>query len=97
MTLQVKTFATLLQSVKLLPKEEQDPFWTLLSFYNSIRELGGGMTLTQTDIPNYFNQVRFKKAISDKERYRWINQATELTSRLKSGEVAGAIGQLKRK
>ncbi|PFO75667.1 helicase [Bacillus cereus] len=96
MTLQVKTFATLLQSVKLLPKEEQDPFWTLLSFYNSIRELGGGMTLTQTDIPNYFNQVRFKKAISDKERYRWINQATELTSRLKSGEVAGAIGQLKK-
>ncbi|WP_078410108.1 helicase-related protein [Priestia abyssalis] len=96
MTLQVKTFATLLQSVKLLPKEEQDPFWTLLSFYNSIRELGGGMTLTQTDIPNYFNQVRFKKAISDKELYRWINQATELTSRLKSGEVAGAIGQLKK-
>lgn len=96
MTLQVKTFATFLQSVKILPKEEQDPFWTLLSFYNSIRELGGGMTLTQTDIPNYFNQVRFKKAITDKEQYRWINHAVELTSRLKSGEVAGAIGQLKK-
>lgn len=96
MTLQVKTFSTLLQCTKELPENEQDPFYSLLAFYNSIRELGGGMTLTQTDIPNYFNQIRFKKAIKDSNQYRWLNNVLELTSRLKSGEVAGAIQQLKK-
>ncbi|MBU8919091.1 helicase [Bacillus sp. FJAT-29953] len=95
MTMQVKTFSTLLQCTMELPEEERDPFYSLLSFYNSIRELGGGMTLTQTDIPNYFNQVRFKRAITDKDQYRWLNNVLELTSRLKSGEVAAAIQQLK--
>lgn len=96
MTMQVKAFSTLLQCVKELPKEEQDPFYSLLNFYNSIRELGGGLTLTQTDIPNYFNQVRFKRAITNKEDYRWLNNVLELTSRLKSGDVAKAIQQLKK-
>jgi hypothetical protein len=73
MTMQVKTFSTLLQCTRELPEEEQDPFYSLLAFYNSIRELGGGMTLTQTDIPNYFNQVRFKRAIKEKDQYRWLN------------------------
>lgn len=96
MTMQVKVFSTLLQCVKELPEEEQDPFYTLLSFYNSIRELGGGLTLTQTDIPNYFNQIRFKRAIDNKEQYRWLNNVLELTSRLKSGEVSSAIQKLKK-
>lgn len=95
MTMQVKTFSTLLQCTMELPEEERDPFYSMLSFYNSIRELGGGMTLTQTDIPNYFNQVRFKRAITEKNQYRWLNNVLELTSRLKSGDVSAAIQQLK--
>ena len=95
LTLQVKSFGTLLQVVQELKEEDRDPFYTLLSFYNSIREIGSAMTLVQTDIPNYFKQVRFKRNVNNKEQWRWINNADELTSRLSSGEVTDAIAQLK--
>lgn len=96
LSLQVKAYGTLLQVVQELKEEERDPFYTILSFYNSIREIGSAMTLIQTDIPNYFKQIRLKRNINNKEAWRWINSAKELTSRLNSGEVTDAIAQLKR-
>lgn len=95
-TLQVKVYSTLLQKVTEFEEEERDPFWTLLSFYNSIRELGGSLTLFQTDIPSYFLQLKNKHHIKDKRFQRYLNSFKELTSRLDSGEVAEAIQILKR-
>ncbi|WP_394532833.1 helicase-related protein [Priestia aryabhattai] len=101
--LQVKVYSILLQKVMEFKKDEnsskgkdpRDPFWTLLSFYNSLRELGGSLTLLQTDIPSYLNQVRKKHNITDKKYTRWLNSFLELTSRLDSGEVADVIQKLK--
>ncbi|WP_458411454.1 helicase-related protein [Schinkia sp. CFF1] len=93
--LQVKTYTTLLQKAKQL--ENPDPFWSLLAFYNSIRELGGSLTLFQTDISNYTIQFRNKHHISKTNDPRYLNNITELTSRLSNGEVTDAIGELKKK
>jgi hypothetical protein len=51
-TLQVRLFSTILIGNMLFEKAEaRDPWWTLLVFFNSIRELGGALSLFQTDIP----------------------------------------------
>ena len=52
-TAQVRTYTALLQSPLDLPPEERDPWWTLLLFFNSLRELGYGLTLFQSDILYY--------------------------------------------
>jgi len=94
-TLQVKIYSTLLQKVMEFDEDDRDPFWTLLSFFNSLRELGGALTLLQTDIPSYLNQIRKKHNITDKKLTRWLNGFLELTSRLDSGEVSDVIDKMK--
>ncbi|MDR9778792.1 hypothetical protein RJJ65_40310, partial [Rhizobium hidalgonense] len=77
--------------------EDRDPWVTLLSFYNSIRELGGAITLFQSDIVSYL--------LEQKRRYpRWIlprknfqERGMELTSRLKDDEIPKAIVALESK
>lgn len=89
--LQVKVYTTLLQKAKKL--ENADPYWTLLAFYNSIRELGGSLTLFQTDISNYILQYLNKHYIQGDLRY--VNNIKELTSRLENREVTNALSELK--
>lgn len=89
--LQVKVNTTLLQTAANL--ENPDPYWTLLAFYNSIRELGGSLTLFQTDMPNYSIQFKIKHPLI--KNYRYINSIKELTSRLQNREVTKALEDLK--
>ena len=97
-TIQVKTYTTILQkTMEFRGNEARDPYWTLLSFYNSIRELGGSLTLFQTDIPSYFLQFRNKHKIPENVEQRTLNGFKELTSRLSNGEVTDAIGELKKR
>lgn len=97
-TIQVKTYTTILQkTMEFRGNEARDPYWTLLSFYNSIRELGGSLTLFQTDIPSYFLQFRNKHKIPENVEQRNLNGFKELTSRLSNGEVTDAIGELKKR
>lgn len=89
--LQVKAYTTVLQTAKQF--DNPDPYWSLLAFYNSIRELGGSLTLFQTDISNYMLQFRNKHHIT--EQGRFINSIKELTSRLENREVTNALAELK--
>src|SRR5690606_20054429 len=50
LTTQVRAFAAILYQAGRLPPEQRDPWWTLLVFYNSLRELGGAKTLFEGDI-----------------------------------------------
>lgn len=91
LTTQVRTQSALLFAANRVEIEQRDPWVTLLSFYNSIRELGGAITLFQSDIVSYL--------LEQKRRYpRWIlprriyqDQGMELTSRLKDDEIPKAI------
>ena len=58
-TAQVRTLATLLQAPALVdgPDETKDPYWTLMVYFNSLRELGRASTLVQADIREYLNAV----------------------------------------
>lgn len=94
LTAQVRTHSALLFSSNRVDLHKRDPWVTLLSFYNSIRELGGALTLFQADIISYLLEL--------KRRYpsfllpRFINGGMELTSRLKDDEIPAAIALLER-
>jgi hypothetical protein len=92
LTTQVRTNSALLFAANRVEIENRDPWVTLLSFYNSIRELGGALTLFQSDIISYL--------LEQKRRYprealpRKVVRGMELTSRLKDDEIPKAITDL---
>ncbi len=92
-TAQVRTFSSLLQAPVPLSKEERDPWWTLLLFFNSLRELGTTLSLFQSDIPDYFTVLRNRNGIQPASLRRFWNMK-ELTGRLRSDEVPAAISAL---
>lgn len=95
-TAQVRVLSALLQSVKSIPvsdESERDPYWTALTYFNSIRELGHAATLIRADIREYMNSIWIRKAIKGDER-RFINRDIELTSRINSGDIPEYLEQL---
>ena len=93
LTTQVRVNAAVLQAARDLPPDEADPWWTLLIFYNSIRELGGALTLFQADIPERLEQLRVRMGRQYQD-VRQLWRVDELTSRLRNDEVPEAIKKL---
>ncbi len=59
-TAQVRTMAALLLGPALVENPSAaatDPYWTLMVYFNSLRELGRAATLVQADIKEYLNAV----------------------------------------
>lgn len=93
LTAQVRTSAALLQAPVPLTAEEQDPWWTLLMFFNNLRELGFTLSLLQSDIPGYFKVIQNRLGW-DRQQTRRIWQPLELTGRIRSDQVPEAIAKL---
>lgn len=90
---QVMTYSAILQKVASLPEEKRDPFWTLLSFYNSLRDLGAGLNLFNSDIPTYIDALIKREGIA-KDKKRFLYAPLELTSRKQSNEISKTIDDL---
>lgn len=101
-TAQVRTLAALLQAPALAlgPDAAIDPYWTLVVYFNSLRELGRASTLVQADIREYLNAVwdriglREDLVAGGSAMRRFINNFDELTSRLRSTDVPAVLQKL---
>jgi hypothetical protein len=93
-TVQVRTFSALLQAPQPLPVPERDPWWTLLLFFNSLRELGTTLTLFQSDIPDLLKGALKQRLGLAYQDVRTIRKMLELTGRLPGDEVPRAITAL---
>ncbi len=95
-TTQVRAFAIMLQFAADLraSPEMADPWWTLLAFYNSIRELGGAATLLASDVPEQLDVLQSRRGQSKSKR-RLIH-VEELTSRIANDEVPVVLARLDR-
>ena len=91
LTTQVRTQSALLFAANRVDIEQRDPWVTLLSFYNSIRELGGAITLFQSDIVGYLLEQKRRYPRSILPRRIYPDQGMELTSRLKDDEIPKSI------
>ena len=99
LTSEVRCFSTILSAAKLIEKdEEQDPWWSLLVFHKSLRELGAGLTLFAADIPERLRFIQNSWAIEPKKmRYIYAERVLELTGRLSNSEVPQALERLENK
>lgn len=89
----VRTYASILQKVKLLQERKDiNYYWTLLGYFNSIRELGGAVSLVAADIVERLGQI-FNRELLDSNQRRFINYK-ELTSRVSSSEIPAALKRL---
>ena len=103
-TSQVRTMGALLQAPKLSGAHSPsaiDPYWTMMGYFNSLRELGHAATLIRADIREYLNAMwdrlglrlqATRKAAMDPRRF--INRDVELTSRVQSSDLPSILQQL---
>jgi hypothetical protein len=94
LTVSVRVFAALLTAARLVPENERDPWYTLLVFYNALRDLGGGLTLFGADIPERLSNLRNRWIPGGQRRY--LNHVLELTGRLDNSEIPAALKALER-
>ncbi|MDR7316058.1 DISARM system helicase DrmA [Brevibacillus nitrificans] len=88
----VRVYAALLQTVHEMKQEQNelvDPYWTLVGYFNSLRELGGTVRLIEDDIDD---RIRY---LSDKNTgRRYINNTEELTSRIPASDIPKILTKL---
>lgn len=93
LTTQVRAFSSALFRPWLFPQALRDAWWTLLAFYNSIRELGGAKTLFDSDIRSRLKFLFNREGYSHDER-RNLRIVEELTSRLSQAEIVHMMNRL---
>lgn len=71
---------------------ERDDYWTLVNYFNSMRELGGAHVLMLDDVPKSMDEYAGRW---DEER-REIEEPAELTSRRSQAEIPTVLAQLKK-
>lgn len=80
--------------------EELDPYWTVMVYFNSIRELGHAATLLRADIPEYMSVIWRRLGFEPRwgtdsaKRRRYINEDMELTSRVQNSEITEYMERL---
>ena len=103
-TAQVRTMGALLQAPRLFgarSAETIDPYWTMMGYFNSLRELGHAATLIRADIREFLNAMwdrlglrleEVKKTGVDPRRF--LKPSVELTSRVQSSEIPAILQRL---
>lgn len=104
-TAQVRTLATLLQTPATLGRDgcrsdTIDPYWTLILYFNSLRELGHAATLMHADIQERLFYLWSRLGVQRPTRpgqldpRRFVNRDEELTSRVSGDEVSSTLAKL---
>jgi hypothetical protein len=84
--------ASLLQSAVApnVTDPEKDPYWTLIGYFNSLRELGGALVLMHDDVSDSIDEYARRRS----ETARQLEAIEELTSRVPSSEIPDLLDQL---
>ncbi|MBK5898701.1 DISARM system helicase DrmA [Catonella massiliensis] len=93
-----RLYSVILQTVLDIAKEPEyedyiDPYYTLIGYFNSIRELGGAIRLLDDDIASRIRVVK-NKYNSPEQRYLSFEGKKEITSRIPSYEISQILEKL---
>lgn len=72
-------------------RDDVDPYWTLVLYFNSLRELGGAHVLMQDDVPR---QMEFLKSRLGGSARRLEDAIVELSSRVNSRDLPAELRAL---
>lgn len=94
----IRLYSIILQTALDIAKEPEyedyiDPYYTLIGYFNSIRELGGAVRLLDDDIASRIRVVK-NKYNSPEQRYLNFEGKKEITSRIPSWEIAQILEKL---
>ncbi|MBN1233311.1 MAG: hypothetical protein JXA60_08170 [Candidatus Coatesbacteria bacterium] len=95
----VRILGRLFQSCKSNPihglanERVRDPYWTVIQYFNSLRELGHALSLVEADIPEYLKVIN-KRRQNLGNSWRYINNYRELTSRCSADEIPEILQKL---
>lgn len=68
----------------------KDPFYTLVMYFNSLRELGGALVLLEDDVPRYLDSL----PLPENQAIRQLTQKQELTSQLNQQQLGEILNHL---
>lgn len=93
-TTEVRLLAAMIECIKMLnlSPEEEELYWTIVNYFNSIRELGKTSSLLRDDVHDQLKKIGQRNCIPSRELLQ--NNAVELTSRIKSGEIPSTLERL---
>ena len=89
----VRLYSQLLWSPLKWEASDRDPYWTVVGYYGTTRELGQAATLASGDIPERLFQKK-REASSDLVRYLDADDVVELTGRINASEVVQGLKKL---
>lgn len=97
-TTEARVFASLMQHAASMATDDQgrDPWWTLLCFFNSLRELGSAASLFVADTRDYLRVILDRHGISY-STIRKLFEVSELTSRIRSDQVPKELERLEKR
>jgi hypothetical protein len=98
-TIHVRTVSSLIQAVGSIKADKniKDYYWTLVDYFNSLRELGYAATRVHADIREYMRAMWQRKGLSGKtgiDERRHIRRVVELTSRIDSALIPRSLKDL---
>jgi hypothetical protein len=97
LTAQIRSVVALQQGLKIVgggaPDDALDPYWTLVQYYGSLKELGRAATFVTADIPEFLPTMHRRYELDDHAK-RWMRTSEELTSRKNEEEIPKILKRL---
>ena len=91
-----RVYSALLHQAGVLLRQNQpiDPWWTLVGYFNAIRELAGARPLCEDDVNDRLRGLAAGEGSVENRRIIDSDRISELTGRLTSSEVPEALSAL---
>ncbi|CAD7377155.1 helicase-related protein [Xanthomonas arboricola] len=89
-TLQAVSASLMNGALHALGEGERDPYWTLLAYFNSLRELGGALVLMQDDVSDTLALLATRMG----RQVRHLSEIEELTSRRTQADIRDMLDRL---
>lgn len=88
----LRIYAILMQRIfeHSAPDDLRDPYWTLVAYFNSMRELGGAVRLVEDDVRAHINLLARREGV----KQRFVNDYSELNSRIGSDRIPEILEQM---
>lgn len=98
LTAQIRGVVALQQGVALVaapdtPDASLDPYWTLVQYFSSLKELGRAATFITADIPEFLPTMHRRYEVPAQIR-RYMHMSEELTSRKSEDEIPKILKRL---
>lgn len=97
LTAQIRSVVALQQGALCVggeaPDEHIDPYWTLVQYFGSLKELGRAATFIGADIPEFLPTMHRRYGLTATDR-RFVRSSDELTSRKNEDEIPKILKRL---